>query len=367
MALNNADASATPSLNSSDAISQTHPEQLGETRRKPQNRPGRNRPPQTSDNASPVDRSVNSNSVNWRRNQRREDPVASGATAGAGPIDNSGKQNARRRNQPRLPNRDRPIASEGHSHPPSDLGTTAADGAGGNSHRAPRNQPHRSNRRANFNASLTEPSVMVSVPQASRRPERSRPPAPQKDDLTSTLIHAISTPPYPDCLICFSAIYPGQPTWSCSLSMPVVREQEERLDAAQCCWTTFHLKCIRSWAAKSVKEVSEAWRARGEDRKGEWRCPGCRTERDLVPNEYWYELASLLLRVLSFKFVLNVGVSVARPRNRSRHDWRPRIRAPVSALALASVVTHALCRVIRDHAHPVRLPSLSHATVVGES
>jgi hypothetical protein len=46
---------------------------------------------------------------------------------------------------------------------------------------------------------------------------------------------------------------------------------------------------ILSWADKSVKEVAEAWRARGEpDKKGDWRCPGCQAKRDAVPSGYWY-------------------------------------------------------------------------------
>ncbi|EPQ53520.1 hypothetical protein GLOTRDRAFT_45377 [Gloeophyllum trabeum ATCC 11539] len=109
---------------------------------------------------------------------------------------------------------------------------------------------------------------------------------PKKDDLTSTLIHNLRTPPYPDCPICFSAIHPVQPTWSCSPSLPIAGAEGEN-ENMQCCWTTFHLKCIKSWASKSVKEMAEAWRARGEDRKGEWRCPGCQAKRMIVPNGYW--------------------------------------------------------------------------------
>ena len=56
----------------------------------------------------------------------------------------------------------------------------------------------------------------------------------------------------------------------------------------KCCWTTFHLKCVRSWAAKSVKDVEEALRGRGEiGRKGDWRCPGCQLKRESVPHCYY--------------------------------------------------------------------------------
>ncbi|EKM57230.1 uncharacterized protein PHACADRAFT_142441 [Phanerochaete carnosa HHB-10118-sp] len=118
---------------------------------------------------------------------------------------------------------------------------------------------------------------------------------PTADDLTSRLTRELSTPPYPDCLICFSVIHPAQPTWSCSPLIPIAAAMDDEYDkvstktteTAQCCWTTYHLKCIRSWASKSVKGVEEAWRARGEERAGEWRCPGCQSKRSAVPASYW--------------------------------------------------------------------------------
>ncbi|KAG1722751.1 hypothetical protein EDB19DRAFT_1930311 [Suillus lakei] len=155
----------------------------------------------------------------------------------------------------------------------------------------PQSQAKRPSRRSKFNASLTEPIPLTGdpkpevkthpSPQASSLPKKARPPrpkAPLADDLTSTLTRALSTHPYPDCPICFNPIRPEQPTWSCSSSDP-----SENL---QCCWTTFHLKCIRAWASKSVKDIQDAWRARGEERTGEWRCPGCQAKRDCVPSSY---------------------------------------------------------------------------------
>jgi transcriptional repressor NF-X1 len=140
------------------------------------------------------------------------------------------------------------------------------------------------------------PPPSPAPPESLRPSERYRGTAGQKDNLTSTLIHALRTPPYPDCPICFSSIHPAQPTWSCSPSIPVVsvsavdeheRTATDREQSNSYCWTTFHVKCIRSWAAKSVKDVSDAWRARGEDRNGDWRCPGCQAKREVVPNGYW--------------------------------------------------------------------------------
>ncbi|KAF7984426.1 hypothetical protein HWV62_14490 [Athelia sp. TMB] len=149
-------------------------------------------------------------------------------------------------------------------------------------------------RAAKFNAGLTDSSPESA--QSSSKKEHSyayKGATPQAGGLTATLIHALKTPPYSDCPICFAAIHPAQPTWSCSPSH-VTRMPEENGDfdegkeseSSQCCWTTFHLKCIRSWAGKSVKEISDAWRARGEERAGEWRCPGCQTKRTHVPNGY---------------------------------------------------------------------------------
>lgn len=100
---------------------------------------------------------------------------------------------------------------------------------------------------------------------------------PTGDDLTSILTFSLSNPPFPECMICFNPIRPEQHTWSCSPG-----EEKE----AQSCWNTFHLKCVQSWAGKSVKDMEEAWRARGEEKKGEWRCPGCQSKREIVPQRY---------------------------------------------------------------------------------
>ncbi|KAJ6608304.1 hypothetical protein B0H10DRAFT_528771 [Mycena sp. CBHHK59/15] len=132
-------------------------------------------------------------------------------------------------------------------------------------------------RGAKFNTGLTTGDAPSSAPKHARPKPK---PAPVANDLTSILTAALSTPPYPDCPICFSAVHPAQPTWSCSPLFPVLEGQQH-------CWTTFHLKCIRSWAAKSVTELAAAWAARGEPhRGGEWRCPGCQARRAAVPAGY---------------------------------------------------------------------------------
>ena len=109
---------------------------------------------------------------------------------------------------------------------------------------------------------------------------------PAVDDLTSRLIQELSSPPYPDCPICFSSVHREQPVWSCSPIIPTILPHDAE-GPPQYCWTTFHLKCIRSWASKSVKDIEDAWRARGEEgRIGDWRCPGCQGKREDIPKMY---------------------------------------------------------------------------------
>lgn len=144
--------------------------------------------------------------------------------------------------------------------------------------------PGQRRRAARFNPALSEPTASVTgkadVPaQASGgNSSRKRTRAPPGDDLTSILTFALSNPPFPECMICFNPMLPGHPSWSCS-----PKEEKD----AQSCWNTFHLKCIKPWAEKSVKDTEDAWRARGEERKGEWRCPGCQSKREIVPRKYW--------------------------------------------------------------------------------
>lgn len=140
---------------------------------------------------------------------------------------------------------------------------------------APAGQRRRAGR---FNPTLSEPKADAPAPSGRTNTSRKRSKVPAGDDLTSILSFSLSTPPFPECMICFNPVRPEQPTWSCS-----PRDEKE----AQSCWNTFHLKCIQPWAEKSVKDMEEAWRARGEEKKGEWRCPGCQSKREIVPRKYW--------------------------------------------------------------------------------
>ncbi|KAI5997068.1 hypothetical protein EDD15DRAFT_391671 [Pisolithus albus] len=216
-----------------------------------------------------------------------------------------------------------PVRSDIPSAPNS---TTTAAEADAGAHGEPlqgRSRP-RPPRRA-FNPKLTQPAESGSaIPESSSGSRRTRKSldSPAGDDLTSTLTHALRTPPYPDCLICFNSVRPEHYTWSCSPPKPSPYASSQlddpdtcsssktshqpgpdnrsrlkklslnaRLDdpdkaRSQCCWTTFHLNCIQTWADKSVKSLEEAWLVRGLELPGEWRCPGCQMKREKVPTTY---------------------------------------------------------------------------------
>ncbi|KAF5383196.1 hypothetical protein D9615_004932 [Tricholomella constricta] len=196
---------------------------------------------------------------------------------------------APRKRNPKRRNPQKQTDSTNTSGASRQVGEDTPNDAGNRPLRPPGGAPRRG---AKFNAGLTEPG---SAPTPFNKPAnryRNKDFAartePEADDLTSRLIHALRTPPYPDCPICFSSIHPAQRTWSCSPSIPVIRPPDAEGDEQQYCWTTFHVKCIGEWAAKSVKNVAEAWRARGEEgRMGDWRCPGCQAKREVVPSGYW--------------------------------------------------------------------------------
>ncbi|KAH7882494.1 hypothetical protein F5I97DRAFT_1910820 [Phlebopus sp. FC_14] len=183
-------------------------------------------------------------------------------------------------------------------HPPKSI-NAASSTTSSNPSPAAATPPQPRSRRAKFRSNLTEPTdnnlEVLSGPSSGpavqlRKPKPKGPPAPTGDDLTSTLTRVIRTSPFPDCLICFSPIRPEHPTWSCSPSAShddvLFGNGTEDKPPSQCCWTTFHLKCIRSWAEKSMRDLAEAWRSRGEARPGEWRCPGCQAKRLEVPRTY---------------------------------------------------------------------------------
>ncbi|CAL1709094.1 unnamed protein product [Somion occarium] len=188
-------------------------------------------------------------------------------------------------------NRERPRRSDNAAPGAPSEADVAAKAGEAVSPSAATQKADRNKRGVKFNPNLTDSKDFKPKPAHKYRSK-----APKADDLTSRLIHSLSRPPYADCPICFSAIHPAQPSWSCSPLIPISPVTDEKessgeasrtAETAQCCWTTFHLKCIRSWASKSVKDLEDAWRARGDSRKAEWRCPGCQAKRLVVPTSYW--------------------------------------------------------------------------------
>lgn len=215
-----------------------------------------------------------------------------------------GDGNAESSRPPRR-NHPRPQKQSGNDSSTSASSTVAhrQPGSGPRDSSKQQNRPPRRGRGTRFNAELSENPAGndTQEPNSEGGNRRYRNPAPKQDDLTSTLIHSLKSPPYRDCLICFSAIRPFEPIWSCSSLAPTSPGSDDEKAGSQaapaavntqCCWTPFHLKCIRQWASKSVKDLADAWRARGEDRPGSWRCPGCQSKRLAVPSGYWCALPS---------------------------------------------------------------------------
>jgi transcriptional repressor NF-X1 len=192
----------------------------------------------------------------------------------AGPIGGTNQGNSRSNRTGK-----KPPASQGDGRPQSNgantNGLSTSNTPADSSTNKPSSRPKSKGRGQKFGATLTENVDAQHDNKSQHQRSTHRPKLAADADLTTSLIYGLSYPPYADCPICFNAIHPAQPTWSCSPP------------AEQCCWTTFHRKCIKPWAEKSVKELEEAWAARGErGKKGLWRCPGCQTKRQAIPGAY---------------------------------------------------------------------------------
>lgn len=242
--------------------------------------PGQHRQSRLSSNQPP---STEQHAGEPRRRRPPRDGAERAAAAQVSSSDAQSSRNSRHRRRPKPNVSTRP--TNDHHAAAVEPATTGDSAVQSDADIRPR-----ANRRAKFNATLTESSSQSTASKYRDRVtfKRNTTPTPPMNDLTSNLIHALRTPPYPDCAICFSSVHPLQPSWSCSPSVLTSAREDPQAENAQCCWTTFHLKCIKSWASKSVKEVADAWRARGEDRPGEWRCPGCQMKRIAVPSGYRY-------------------------------------------------------------------------------
>ncbi|QRW16869.1 hypothetical protein RhiXN_04871 [Rhizoctonia solani] len=236
------------------------------------------------------------------RGRRNNSPHPDDSNVGTGqaPVSASETSANRGRHRNRRPRQERPRAAGGESAQlPPHLATesqgdvSAAESAG--SHTQPRRgggsgggrgnrnsnrggtQTGRGGRRQHFGARLTEGSPKSAAPASEPAP-----PPPTSGDLTSRLIYSLTHKhDAVDCPICFNPVHPAQPIWSCAPPPTLIGDAP-----ATCCWTIFHMKCIKEWARKSVEATREAYRARNVDLPGEWRCPGCQTKRTVIPQAY---------------------------------------------------------------------------------
>lgn len=184
--------------------------------------------------------------------QTPRDPRPDSNRGGRGPR-NGGGRPPRDNSRPDGSEPSRPRRASPNNNPgPSDVAAISEELAQVNLEDSslPSSGPSRPTRqqrsRKQFGSQLTSATPTGSTRPANER-ARAHPKAPavvlDDLDLTSRLIHSFTHKDDAlDCPICFNSIHPAQPIWSCSPSS----------ETDICCWGTFHLKCIRSWAAKST-------------------------------------------------------------------------------------------------------------------
>lgn len=64
-----------------------------------------------------------------------------------------------------------------------------------------------------------------------------------------------------ECMVCYASIRHDKPIWNCNV-----------------CFHIFHLSCIKKWANSPAAKI--------EENTDKWRCPGCQTIFNSVPNNY---------------------------------------------------------------------------------
>jgi len=204
------------------------------------------------------------------RGQRQDRPVPSGGETGYQPPPHLPAE---------TPDDGVSVAGSTESRTPNRRGRGGARGAASGG-----TQPGRGARRQNFGARLTHQGGQAK--HTANEPAVPPPPPPTSGDLTSRLIYSLThKDDAVDCPICFNPVHPSQPIWSCA-PPPVDPLADPSATPATCCWTIFHIRCIKEWARKSVAATREAYRARSVDLPGDWRCPGCQTKRTVVPQAY---------------------------------------------------------------------------------
>ena len=198
--------------------------------KKPRVRTRRNRPkPQNQLPDGDNDNGVNQSSTSQPRPPHRRNPAT---------VSTSGVEND-------TTHRQRPLPSQSRRRNPPDATTNSATT---DLNATTQNRP--STRRSRFGAGLTQPEPTESTSSHASRKNKGRalPSSQEGDDLISILTRKLTSAPYHDCPICFSSIRPDQAIWSCSPSSPLIQNGQTK--PSQYCWTSFHVKCIHSWADK---------------------------------------------------------------------------------------------------------------------
>jgi len=116
-------------------------------------------------------------------------------------------------------------------------------------HNGSKNNSHRSNRAHNQRLTNMEKVELMTkkVTNASDQ------------DLQFNLIVELTNSTY-ECMVCYNIVKPKDYIWSCPI-----------------CYNVFHLNCIKKWARTDVSTANE---------DGGWRCPGCQSAIEEVPNKY---------------------------------------------------------------------------------
>jgi hypothetical protein len=270
--LDTAGGQATPStLRSTSPDSKADDSSTPQPRQKSKPKP-KPRPSSTSDTKEPGLNSANKkpppNKSDFKQRRNQEKPDGGTTDASESKPLRRGKKTAPGHKEPSVDSE--PIHDSADAEPP------------------PLKQgPPRQKRRGNFDGKLTTGDAEPHREERRINPDREKYWVDYaSDDLTTRLTRDLRTSPYLDCAICFNPIRPQQPTWSCSPNTPIV--STEGSQQVQYCWATLHLKCVRSWASKSIADVRQAYGARGEDKPGEWSCIGCRAKRTIEPSSYRY-------------------------------------------------------------------------------
>ena len=267
---------STPRSASPDSKAEDSPASRSQRKRKPKPEPSDTLSTKESERI-PGDAKPPPTKSDFRQRQSRKRP--------AGDIADASGSKPPRRGKEVEPPHEEPGVDSGPIHDSADVDLPPLE------HDAPRRK-----RQGNFDRRLT------AADDKPRREERHANPPRGKywvdyaaDDLASRLIHDLRTSPYLDCIICYNPIRPLQPTWSCSPSSPIV--PAEVVQGAQYCWVTLHLKCVRSWASKNIADTLQAYKARGENKPGDWLCIGCRAKRLIEPSPYKYVRLRLFISI----------------------------------------------------------------------